>query len=104
MDDFELPKVVRARRLGPEDFKSEAFREDAYEREHAINDNVNMQRLAEALDPRPIDEIAALMRALTYGDMIELSEGIWSAQAEGLDWSKDTLPSVLHRWSISRSN
>jgi hypothetical protein len=104
MDDFELPKVGQARRLGPEDFRSEAFRQDAYGREHASKNNVNLQRLAEALDPRPIDEIAALMRALTYGDMIELAEGIWSAQVEGLDWSKDTLPSVLHRWSIARSN
>ena len=95
MADFEFP---RDRRLAPDDFKSEAFRHDAHEREHAL------QKLAEALDRRPIDEIATLIRALTYGDMIELAEGLWSAQAEGLDWSKDTLPSVLHRWSISQSN
>jgi hypothetical protein len=63
--------------------------------------NVNLQRLAEALDRRPIAEIAALMRTLTYGDMIELAEEIWDARPETLDFSKDTLPNVLHRWSTS---
>jgi hypothetical protein len=102
MASFDLPQVVQVPK--PEQFRSEAFRKDAFERERAIEDrNVNLQRLAEALDRRPIDEIAALVRALTYGDMIELAEEIWRAQPENLDMSKDALPRILYRWSSSRS-
>ena len=101
--DFDFSRAEHDWRLKPGEFKSEAFRRDAFERERAVEEeNVNLQRLAEALDRRPIDEIAALMRGLTYGDMIELAESIWSARPENLDFSKDTLPNLLHRWSSSR--
>src|SRR5436305_6788909 len=108
MANFELPQVVQVqvpdRRLGREEFRSEAFRRDAFGRERAIEErNIDLQRLAEALDRQPIDEIAALVRALTYGDMMALAEEIWNAQPEGLNIAKDTLPSVLHRWSTSRT-
>jgi hypothetical protein len=105
MAGFDLPNSAEApdRRLKAEEFKSEAFRRDALEREQAIEErNVSLQRLAEALDRSPIDEIAVLMRGLTYGDMVELAEGIWNARPENLEFSKDTLPNVLHRWSTSR--
>jgi hypothetical protein len=103
----ELPKVPD-RRLRPDDFKSEAFRRDAALREPAAEEvdgerSVSLQRLADALERRPVDEIAVLIRALTYADMIELAEGIWNAQPEGVNIAKDTLPSVLHRWSTSRT-
>jgi hypothetical protein len=110
MANFELPKVAE-RRLKAEDFKSEAFRRDAADREQGEQGeghvdaarNVNLQRLAEQLERHPIDEIAALIRALTYGEMIELAEGLWTAQRDGSDVSKDSLPGVLHRWSTSRT-
>lgn len=110
MANHELPKVAE-RRLRAEDFRSDAFRRDAVEQEQAelvgddlsVARNVNLQRLAEQLDRKPIDEIAALVRALTYGEMIELAEGLWGAQRDGADLSKESLPSVLHRWSTSRA-
>jgi hypothetical protein len=106
MSNVELPKAT-SYRLRADDFKSEAFRKDALERENADRDTgtentVNLQRLAEQLERRPVDEIAALMRALTYGEMIELAEGLWSAQPDGSAISKDNMPSLLHRWSMSR--
>jgi FtsZ-interacting cell division protein YlmF len=102
MASFDLPQVVQVPK--PEQFRSEAFRKDAFDRERGIEErNVNLQRLAEALDRRPIDEIAALVRALTYGDMIELAEEIWRVQPQSLDMSKDALPRILYRWSTSRS-
>jgi hypothetical protein len=101
--DLAQAAQVPDRRLKPEEFRSEAFRRDAFERERETDErNVNLQRLAESLDRRTIDEIAALIRTLTYGDMIELAEGIWNARPENLDFSQDTLPNVLHRWSKSR--
>jgi hypothetical protein len=106
MANYELPNVTD-RRLRAEDFKSDAFRRDALDREQAegamqVEKNVNLQKLAEQLERRPIDEIAMLVRALTYGEMIELAEALWNAQLQGSDISKESLPGVLHRWSTSR--
>jgi len=48
----------------------------------------------------PLDDIAALVQCLTYGEMIELSEAIWKSRSEGAV-TEETLPPVLHRWSAS---
>jgi hypothetical protein len=65
--------------------------------------SVNLQKLEEQLAREPVDEIAALMRALTYGEMIELAEGLWNVNGQGSEISKDNLPGLLHRWSTSRT-
>ncbi len=65
--------------------------------------NVNLRRLQEQLDRQPLDEIAMLVRALTYGEMIELAEGMWKVQPEGAAVTQENLPSLLHRWSQSRT-
>jgi hypothetical protein len=44
-----------------------------------------------------------LIRALTYGEMIELAEGLCNATVQGSEISKDNLPGLLHRWSTSRT-
>jgi hypothetical protein len=107
MSNVELPRAIE-RRLKAEDFRSDAFRRDALERERAGYDingsgSVNLQNLEEQLERRPVDEIAALMRALTYGEMMELVEGLWGVQGRGSKISKDNLPGLLHRWSTSRT-
>jgi hypothetical protein len=96
------------RRLKAEDFRSDAFRKDALERERSgdemnVGGGVNLQKLEEQLARGPLDEIAALMRALTYGEMIELAEGLWNVNGQGSEISKDNLPGLLHRWSTSRT-
>ena len=50
--------------------------------------------------PTPLDDIAALIQTLTYGEMIELANAIWKSRSEG-DVTGETLPSVLHRWSAN---
>ena len=47
---------------------------------------------------KPLDEIAALVRALTYGEMIELAEAIWSVKP-GEELTEASLPMTLHLWS-----
>jgi hypothetical protein len=61
------------------------------------------------LDPRgtvntrePLDEIATVVRGLTYGEMIEFAETLWKAQPEGSAITQENLPSLLHRWSTIR--
>ena len=65
--------------------------------------NINLRRLQEQLDRQPLDEIAMLVRALTYGEMIELAEGMWKVQPEGATVTQENLPALLHRWSQSRT-
>jgi hypothetical protein len=50
--------------------------------------------------PTPLDDIAALVQTLTYGEMIELSEALWKSRSEGAV-TGETLPPLLHRWSAS---
>jgi hypothetical protein len=65
--------------------------------------NINLRRLQEELDRQPLDEIAMLVRALTYGEMIELAEGMWKVQPDGSAVTQENLPALLHRWSQSRT-
>jgi hypothetical protein len=65
--------------------------------------NINLRRLQEQLDRQPLDEIAMLVRALTYGEMIELAEGMWNVQPDGAAVTQENLPALLHRWSQSRA-
>jgi hypothetical protein len=65
--------------------------------------NISLRRLQEQLDRQPLDEIAMLMRALTYGEMIELAEGMWKVQPDGSMVTQENLPALLHRWSQSRT-
>jgi hypothetical protein len=48
-----------------------------------------------------LDRVAALVRSLTYAEMIELAEGFWKQKSEG-EISQEMLPGMLHKWSESR--
>lgn len=51
-----------------------------------------------------IDEIAELMRALTYGEMIELSSAVCeAAKLASLELTEQNLPGILHRWSTGNA-
>ena len=64
---------------------------------------VNLRQLEERLTRKPLDEIASLVRGLTYGEMIELAATMWKSQPEGTAITKDNLPTLLHLWSKSFS-
>lgn len=51
---------------------------------------VDMAALEKEMERKPLDEIAKLMRSLTYGEMMELSEQTGVA------------PDVFHKWSKGR--
>jgi hypothetical protein len=73
------------------------------ENEDAMVSPVSLRKFQEQLDRNCLDEIALLLLALTYGEMIELADAIWTAQPEGSVITKENLPTLLHRWSKSRS-
>jgi hypothetical protein len=72
------------------------------EKEDAMASPISLHKFQEQLDRNCLDEIALLLLALTYGEMIELADAIWSAP-EGTAITKENLPALLHRWSKSRS-
>jgi hypothetical protein len=73
------------------------------ENEEAMVSPINLRKFQEQLNRNRLDEIAALVLALTYGEMIEMATAIWEAQPEGSAITQDNLPALLHRWSKSRS-
>ena len=64
---------------------------------------INQRKAVERLPRRALDEMASLVQALTYGEMVELAEVLWKVQPEGSAVTRENLPELLHRWSISHS-
>jgi hypothetical protein len=46
----------------------------------------------------PLDEIAGVIRSLSYGEMIDLAAELWKA-AGGAEITAETFPAILHQWS-----
>lgn len=61
----------------------------------------DLKKLESELSRNPLDEIAAAVRALTFGEMHELAHGIWGARPGDVIES-DALPGMLHKWSEGR--
>jgi hypothetical protein len=58
-------------------------------------------QLADALSRNRFDEIAEIISALTYAEMIEFAGGLWSLRG-GREIDRETLPKVLHAWATKR--
>jgi hypothetical protein len=125
MADVMFPKRTptpheRDTRPIPSDYRPKRMRlldASGAESEGYYSDDVRDQDDAEiAMDfsgqlrlPRPADEpsrdrlneIAVLMRALTYGEMIELARAIWKIRPQGEEVDQGSLPMMLHLWSTS---
>jgi hypothetical protein len=103
-DDYR-PKNVRMRDSGDEDaehYQADEFHEQSYSEDSTeVASQVNLHKLEHELSRNPLNEIATMMRALTYGEMMELAEAIWKIRPEGEGVDQDSLPMLLHRWSTS---
>lgn len=58
-------------------------------------------RLPAEANRNRLNEIASLVRFLTFGDMMELAEAIWNLKQEG-EITQEMLPGMLHKWSNGR--
>ncbi|HMA71219.1 MAG TPA: hypothetical protein VKP67_07005 [Xanthobacteraceae bacterium] len=65
---------------------------------------VDLRKLERELGRRRLDEIAHVVRTLTYGEMIELATSMWNVKPDGTSLTEHSLPAVLHRWSTSRQS
>jgi hypothetical protein len=123
MAEVEFPKRVPTsreldRRPIPDDYRPKQLRVDDVERQEAERpatdqfrppvgeampeNSVNLGKLEAELGRQPLEEIARLVRALTYGEMIELAASMWKVQPEGSGLTEDNLPAMLYRWSTTR--
>jgi hypothetical protein len=64
---------------------------------HQSEEELSRNRLQLGRDR--LNEIATLMRGLTYGEMIELAQAIWKIRPEGEEVCQHNLPMMLHLWS-----
>lgn len=67
--------------------------------QHSPEDELSRSRLQ--LGHNRLNEIATLMRSLTYGEMIELAQAIWKIRPEGEAIDQHNLPMMLHLWSTA---
>jgi hypothetical protein len=65
---------------------------------------VDLRRLEEELGRKRLDEIADVVRTLTYGEMMELAESMWSVRPGDAGLTEHNLPAVLYRWSTTRQS
>jgi hypothetical protein len=86
-----------------------ARRIDSSEEHQQIGLIVKMDELERELNKKdPLGDIAELVRALTYGEMVELAAAIWAARPEPLSkddaaaTNADWLAPTLHRWATGK--
>jgi hypothetical protein len=61
---------------------------------------INLHKLEDELTRNRLNEIATLVRSLTYGEMMEFAQAIWNIRPEGTI-DQQSLPMMLHLWSTS---
>jgi len=105
MMDAIFPKrslVPRERALIPEDYRPKHLRLEgsAHAGDGTLLDGVgiDLDRIEDELKPNRLKEIAALMRALTYGEMMRLAQDLWKCRPDGA-FDEHSVPMMLHLWS-----
>jgi hypothetical protein len=105
--DWQNGGSERGRALLPDSYKPKALRlapaDDAAPSE-VHRPVVDLRKLEEELGRRRLDEIADVVRTLTYGEMMELAASMWSVRPDGANLTEHNLPAVLYRWSTSRQS
>ena len=105
--DWQNGVTDRSRTSLPESYKPKALRlapADDLALPEVKRPVVDLRKLEEELGRRRLDEIADVVRALTYGEMMELAASMWNVRPDGADLTEHNLPSVLYRWSTSRQS
>jgi hypothetical protein len=97
------------RNLLPDHYRPKPLRLDPVEDDDMVPRRmhtpvVDLGKLEQELGRRRLDEIADVVRALTYGEMMELAESMWNVKPDGSTLTEHNLPAVLYRWSTSRQS
>jgi len=105
--DWQNGATDRGRTSLPESYKPKALRlapTEAASPPEVKRPIVDLRKLEEELGRRRLDEIADVMRALTYGEMMELAASMWNVRPDGGSLTEHNLPGVLYRWSTTRQS
>jgi hypothetical protein len=105
--DWQNGATDRGRISLPDSYKPKALRlapADAPRPPEVKRPIVDLRKLEEELGRRRLDEIADVVRALTYGEMMELATSMWNVRPDGANLTEHNLPSVLYRWSTTRQS
>jgi hypothetical protein len=65
---------------------------------------VDLRKLEAEMGRKRLDEIADVVRLLTYGEMMELAESMWNVRPGDTELTESNLPAVLYRWSTMRQS
>jgi len=85
-----------------EDYYSDELSSRAYsEASVQISGQVSLRELEDEISRNRLHEIATLVRALTYGEMMELARAIWKIRPEDGEVDQYSLPMMLHMWATS---
>jgi hypothetical protein len=97
------PKPIRAIGSGSGGAESDGYYEELGDQTF-LDGSAIMHQLEDELNRNRLNEIAALVRSLTYGEMMELAQAIWKIRPEGtVAVDQSSLPMMLHMWSTSSS-
>jgi hypothetical protein len=105
-DSRPVPNDYRPKQMRP--VGSGGVESDGYYEELGgqtfLDGSLLMHKLEDELSRNRLNEIAALVRSLTYGEMMDLAHAIWKIRPEGAaSIDQSTLPMMLHTWSTSAS-
>jgi hypothetical protein len=93
----------RARSVGPGGADSDGCYSDEYGDEPTsllLGAGVNLHRFEDELTRNRLNEIATLVRTLTYGEMMQFAHAICKIRPQGTI-DQQSLPMMLHMWSTS---
>jgi hypothetical protein len=104
------PKKLRLLESGEQEDEAhyaEEAQDESYSETPMLPSPVSLPKLGDL--PKPgeesgrnrLNEIAGLMRTLTYGEMMELAHAIWKIRPDKEEVDQYSLPMMLHLWSTS---
>ncbi|MBO0751195.1 MAG: hypothetical protein J2P54_00650 [Bradyrhizobiaceae bacterium] len=95
--DTGLPEDCRPKQLSTGGHGSTDYGDD--EQGNLLDGvGINLRKFEDELKRNRLGEIAALVRTLTYGEMMELADAIWRTRQEGTV-DQHSLPRMLHLWA-----
>ena len=105
--DYRPPRVrlLGVRSTGSESYYGDEPGDQNYsEASMEFSRAVNLRTTEDELGGDRLNEIATLMRTLTYGEMMEFAHAIWKIRPAGAEVDQHSLPMMLHLWSTSSEN
>ena len=95
-------RVLEASGMENESYYGDELRDqDDSEVAMDFSGQLSLPKPKDELSRNRLNEIATLMRALTFGEMIELAQAIWKIRPQGEEVDQFSLPMMLHLWSTS---